>query len=67
MTPSDVKLVCVDINPSVVSKLADRGSLEAVGIVTDVGLFLQILSKNLCNSVKMGTLLQKAYKFLYRD
>lgn len=43
MTPAGVKLVCVDINPAVVTKLADRGSLEAVGIVTDVGLFLSLL------------------------
>ena len=47
MTPSEVKLICVDINPAVVSKLADRGSLEAMGIVTDVGLFLQCLSNDL--------------------
>jgi lysine-ketoglutarate reductase/saccharopine dehydrogenase-like protein (TIGR00300 family) len=47
MTPSHVKLICVDINPSVVSKLADRGSLEAQGIVTDVGLFLKILADEL--------------------
>jgi len=43
MTPAGVKLVCVDINPAVVTKLADRGSLESIGIVTDVGLFLSRL------------------------
>jgi hypothetical protein len=43
MTPAGVKLVCVDINPAVVTKLADRGSIESVGIVTDVGLFLSLL------------------------
>jgi lysine-ketoglutarate reductase/saccharopine dehydrogenase-like protein (TIGR00300 family) len=43
MTPSGVKLVCVDINPAVVTKLLDRGSLESAGIVTDVGLFLTLL------------------------
>jgi lysine-ketoglutarate reductase/saccharopine dehydrogenase-like protein (TIGR00300 family) len=43
MTPAGVKLVCVDINPAVVTKLADRGSVESVGIVTDVGLFLSLL------------------------
>ncbi len=43
MTPAGVKLVCVDINPAVVTKLADRGSLESVGVVTDVGLFLSLL------------------------
>ncbi|MBX3451091.1 MAG: TIGR00300 family protein [Planctomycetaceae bacterium] len=47
MTPAGVKLVCVDINPAVVTKLADRGSLESVGIVTDVGLFLNLLTREL--------------------
>ena len=47
MTPSGVKMVCVDINPAVVTKLADRGSLESVGIVTDVGLFLRLLANRL--------------------
>ena len=36
-----VRLVCVDINPAVVTKLADRGSSQTIGIVTDVGLFLR--------------------------
>ena len=47
MTPSGVKLVCVDINPAVVTKLTDRGSLESVGVVTDVGLFLSLLLQQL--------------------
>ncbi|MCS6960519.1 MAG: TIGR00300 family protein [Pseudanabaenaceae cyanobacterium SKYGB_i_bin29] len=47
MTPAGVKLVCVDINPAVVTKLADRGSLESVGVVTDVGLFLSLLVQQL--------------------
>jgi lysine-ketoglutarate reductase/saccharopine dehydrogenase-like protein (TIGR00300 family) len=47
MTPAGVKLVCVDINPAVVTKLADRGSIESVGIVTDVGLFLRLLAHRL--------------------
>ena len=47
MTPAGVKLVCVDINPAVVTKLLDRGSLESVGIVTDVGLFLSALAGRL--------------------
>ena len=47
MTPSGVRLVCVDINPAVVTKLADRGSLESVGVVTDVGLFLSMLVQRL--------------------
>ena len=44
MTPAGVRLICVDISPAVVTKLADRGSLESVGIVTDVGLFLNLLA-----------------------
>ena len=47
MTPAGVKMVCVDINPAVVTKLSDRGSVESVGIVTDVGLFLSLLVNKL--------------------
>jgi lysine-ketoglutarate reductase/saccharopine dehydrogenase-like protein (TIGR00300 family) len=47
MLPSWVKTVCVDINPSVVTKLADRGSYQAIGCVTDVGLFLHLLADHL--------------------
>jgi lysine-ketoglutarate reductase/saccharopine dehydrogenase-like protein (TIGR00300 family) len=44
MLPAWVRLVCVDINPAVVTKLADRGSSQTLGIVTDVGLFLRQLA-----------------------
>ncbi|MCM0593522.1 MAG: TIGR00300 family protein [Gloeotrichia echinulata IR180] len=47
MTPAGVKMVCVDINPAVVTKLSDRGSIESVGVVTDVGLFLSLLTQQL--------------------
>ena len=47
MTPAGVKMVCVDINPAVVTKLSDRGSIESTGVVTDVGLFLSLLVKQL--------------------
>jgi lysine-ketoglutarate reductase/saccharopine dehydrogenase-like protein (TIGR00300 family) len=47
MTPAGVKLVCVDINTSTATKLADRGSMEAVPVVTDVGLFLNLLVRKL--------------------
>ncbi len=47
MLPSWVKLVCVDINPAVVTKVSDRGTGQAVGIVTDVGLFLELLARHL--------------------
>ena len=53
MIPSYVKVVAVDINQSVVTKLLDRGTTQAIGIVTDVGVFvpniLQHLQK-LCNN-----------------
>lgn len=47
MLPSYVKSICVDINPATVTKLADRGSAQVVGIVTDVGAFLPVLYENL--------------------
>jgi arginine dihydrolase len=47
MLPSSVRTICVDINPAVVTKLADRGSSQAVGIVTDTGLFLHQLADHL--------------------
>jgi len=47
MLPSWVKMVCVDINPAVVTKLADRGSSQTIGVVTDVGLFLHRLAQRL--------------------
>jgi lysine-ketoglutarate reductase/saccharopine dehydrogenase-like protein (TIGR00300 family) len=47
MLPARVRVVCVDINPAVVTKLADRGSSQTVGLVTDVGLFLHHLAQTL--------------------
>src|SRR6185437_6957118 len=47
MLPSWVRTVCVDINPAVVTKLSDRGSSQAIGVVTDVGQFLNLLANNL--------------------
>ncbi len=45
--PAGVETFCVDINQSVVTKLADRGSHQALGIVTDVGLFVGGLAEQL--------------------
>jgi len=42
--PATVKTVCVDINPAVVTKLADRGTFQGVGIVSDAASFLRELS-----------------------
>jgi len=43
MLPARIKMMCVDINSAVVTKLCDRGSSQTTGIVTDVGLFLNLL------------------------
>ncbi|HEV2405848.1 MAG TPA: TIGR00300 family protein [Ktedonobacterales bacterium] len=47
MLPAAVKTVVVDINPAVVTKLADRGTTQALGLVTDVELFLRALAEEL--------------------
>jgi lysine-ketoglutarate reductase/saccharopine dehydrogenase-like protein (TIGR00300 family) len=52
LLPASIPLVCVDINPATVTKLADRGSAQAVGIVTDVGLFLEQLAHELVPSFR---------------
>jgi len=50
MLPAWVPVVCVDINPAVVTKLADRGSAQTIGVVTDVGLFLHQLAGQLTSA-----------------
>jgi lysine-ketoglutarate reductase/saccharopine dehydrogenase-like protein (TIGR00300 family) len=52
MLPSWVRIVCVDINPAVATKVSDRGTGHAVGVVTDVGLFLELLAKELAGESK---------------
>lgn len=47
MLPAAVRTVCVDINPAVVTKLSDRGTFQAIGLVTDAELFLRTLSREL--------------------
>jgi len=47
LLPASIPLVSVDINPATVTKLADRGSSQAIGIVTDIGLFLEQLAREL--------------------
>ncbi|MCU1354819.1 MAG: uncharacterized protein JWM89_237 [Acidimicrobiales bacterium] len=44
LLPGSVDTWCIDINPAVVTKLADRGSHQARGVVTDVGPFLRQLA-----------------------
>ena len=45
--PSTTKTVCVDINPATVTQLLDRGSAQAIGMVTDIGTFIPMLAEEL--------------------
>jgi lysine-ketoglutarate reductase/saccharopine dehydrogenase-like protein (TIGR00300 family) len=45
--PSTTKVVCVDINPATVTQLLDRGSAQAVGMVTDIGTFVPVLAEKI--------------------
>ncbi|MDK2790944.1 MAG: hypothetical protein PWP15_1453 [Methanothermococcus sp.] len=47
LMPSYIKTVCVDILPATVTKLMDRGTSQAIGVVTDVGVFLVLLVEEL--------------------
>ncbi len=47
LLPATVPTVCVDVNPSVPTKLADRGSFQAVGLVMDASSFLRELARTL--------------------
>ena len=43
MLPADTKVIVVDINQTTVTKLMDRGTWQALGIVSDVGAFLPLV------------------------
>jgi len=45
--PSTTRVVCVDIDPATVTQLLDRGSAQAVGMVTDIGTFVPLLAAEL--------------------
>ncbi|WP_262178235.1 ornithine cyclodeaminase, nickel-pincer nucleotide-dependent [Haloarcula laminariae] len=45
--PSTTPVVCVDISPATVTQLLDRGSAQAVGMVTDIGTFVPLLAEEL--------------------
>ena len=49
LLPAWVKVACVDINPATVTKLMDRGSVQTVGVVTDVEPFLRALVNELAS------------------
>jgi len=50
LLPARVKTVCVDMTESVPVKLSNRGSMQAIGLVTDVGFFLERLEAELATS-----------------
>jgi lysine-ketoglutarate reductase/saccharopine dehydrogenase-like protein (TIGR00300 family) len=54
LLPAGVETFCIDINQAVVTKLTDRGSHQALGIVTDVGLFVMELADRLCGPADPG-------------
>ncbi|WP_251343032.1 TIGR00300 family protein [Haloplanus halophilus] len=45
--PSTTKVVCVDIDPATVTQLLDRGSSQAIGMVTDIGTFVPTLAEKI--------------------
>ena len=47
MLPANVKVIVVDINQPTVTKLMDRGTWQALGIVSDVGAFLPIVTRHI--------------------
>jgi hypothetical protein len=52
LLPAQVKTIWVDINPSVVTKLTDRGTFQALGLVTDIEPFLRELTQFLALGAK---------------
>ncbi|MFM9963465.1 MAG: TIGR00300 family protein [Planctomycetaceae bacterium] len=54
LLPASVKTVCVDINPATVTKLADRGTFQSIGLVTDVEPFLRVLVDELQYPPRIG-------------
>jgi hypothetical protein len=60
MLPGWVKVVCVDINPAVVTKVSDRGTGQAVGVVTDAGQFLGALAEVLVTEAGEAALKEAA-------
>lgn len=47
LLPSTIKVICIDINPVVITKLVDRGTAQALGVISDVGVFLPLLVEEL--------------------
>ncbi|MCV0409896.1 TIGR00300 family protein [Nitrosopumilus sp.] len=53
MLPANVKVIVVDINQPTVTKLMDRGTWQALGIVSDVGAFLPLVAHQLRKKKKL--------------
>ncbi len=53
MLPANVKVIAVDINQPTVTKLMDRGTWQALGIVTDVGAFLPMVAEGIRKRMDM--------------
>ena len=47
LLPASVRTVCVDMTEAVPTKLSNRGTMQAIGLVTDVGYFLEKLASDL--------------------
>lgn len=54
LLPATVPIVCVDTDPTIVTKVVDRGCHHGRGIVTDVGLFLEQLAQELVPDYRRG-------------
>jgi lysine-ketoglutarate reductase/saccharopine dehydrogenase-like protein (TIGR00300 family) len=54
LLPARVRTVCVDMTESVPVKLSNRGTMQAVGLVTDVGFFLERLEGELLGTRQSG-------------
>jgi lysine-ketoglutarate reductase/saccharopine dehydrogenase-like protein (TIGR00300 family) len=52
LLPARVRTVCVDMTESVPVKLSNRGTMQAIGLVTDVGFFLERLEAELARGAK---------------
>lgn len=52
LLPAYVETICVDINPAVVTKLADRGSFQSIGLVTDIEAFMRDLAEYVAEEIK---------------
>ena len=56
MLPANVKVIIVDINQPTVTKLMDRGTWQALGIVSDAGAFLPMVVNELQINENQGTI-----------